>query len=391
VYNWLEMMKAKQALDDSRPTQDEEMKALEDSQPSKRQKILMALASALQTYGSKNPSDTSAQLITSWAADKSAYNKRKAAIIENHKKEQREDKLIGEQRKFETEQAQAGRDFTSGQADADRTFRSGQADKERDYTTTRDKTLNQNVIERDKAQNDFEMGKLQRQFDQQLKINTANHEQEIKRLQVASGLSKQEAAFRVGLESASKREQYLTEQLGLDPVTAKKYNTAVETGKWDDSTREVGKHVLEVQKHAIDLEEAQNRIKTITAVKGLTAPVNDEHGGIALDKNDKPMEAPVSFEDALAGRTPKYVRKGAHNGRGGRIDREDAPEPQQVQNPPGQKNDPKGAALQQGLDALIQKHGLKAVLDDVAQDPGLDKNTRATALAYIRTKMKTQR
>jgi hypothetical protein len=383
VYNWLEMMKAKQTLDDSRPTVDEELKALEGEQPSKRQKILMAIAGALQTYGSKNPSDTSAQLITGWAADKSAYNKRKAAILEGRRKEQREDKLIGDQRAFETNQAQAGRDFTAGQAETDRTFRAGQADKDRDFTTTRDKALNQQVLERDKMQNDFEMGKLQKQFDQQLKINTANHEQEIKRLQVASGLTKQEAAFRVGLESAAKREQYLTEQLGLDPVTAKKYNAAVETGKWDDSTREVGKHVLEVQK----------RIKTITAVKGLTAPVYDEHGGLALDKNGKPMEAPVGFDDAMAAKTPKYVRKGAQNGRGGRIDRQDEPSPQPVQqtNPPGQKDNPKGAELEQGLDALIQKHGLKAVMDDVAQDPGLDKNTRATALAYIRSKMKTQR
>lgn len=350
--------------------------------PAMRERILRALAAGAATYASDNPGATAASFLQQYADEQRMVQDRIRGVYERRaaREGQRADKL--DDRSFQSKEAERGRMHQSVENARDRRFTTERDATNFDRELTRDELNHGRNLERDQLNHDLELERMQRQFDNQLGLSKVEHKQEIERLRLASGLSREEAAMRVKLESAARREQFLTEQLGVDPVSARQYSQAVESGKWDENTRQIGQTVLEAQRGMVELEKARQRIQALSAAKGLTAPVMDEKGGLALDRNGRPIEAPVGLDEAMSGQMPEYVRKGAAGGRGGRIERA---QPKQGQQEADLRE------LQASIDALVKQHGAEAIEADVSADETLPADVRAAALSYIRQKYPRKR
>lgn len=354
--------------------EDKQLAAL-DTKASKRDRILRALSEAMIVYGSQNPGETASNILRQYADEHQMVESRKQAILERRSTRHAQEASRLEDQAFAASENDFGRQVQSMESERDREFTEQRETTAFGREMQRDEVNHAHAIERDRMNQDFEMTRMQRQFDQQLGLSKVEHAQQVERLHIASGLSRQEAAQRVALESAARREEFLTQNLGVDPESARKYSHAVESGKWDNETRAIGQMVQGAQRGMVEVENAKRRIQQLNAAKGLTAPVMDEKGGLALDRNGKPIEAPIGFDDAMSGNMPNYVRKGGAGGRGGRIERMEE-----------QQQGGGGDDLAANLDALVSQHGAKAVAEDVANDPDLPPDTKNEALRYLMQK-----
>ena len=339
--------------------------------PKMRERVLRAMATGLSIYASEDPGAAAAGFMRQFADENRLIKERMGSIYERRAKAAEARAARESDHYFQSTLQDDAQDHSSIENSRTRRHSDQQATTEYGRQLTRDDINYGRQVERDTAQFDHDLTKQSRQFDHDLNIVSREEQARARNLAAQHGYNMAETEQRMRLQNVSARAEWAMKELGVDAAAAESWSQAVETGQWDQTTRETGLAIQEAQKSMIALEKGRQRIAQMSAAKGLTVPVYNEQGGIQLDRSGRPLEIPLGVDDAVSGKEPRYVQRGKA------IERMDAQAP-----------DATGGAggLQGQLDALLAEHDIETVRKDIQGDKSLPPQVRDEALAYLESK-----